>query len=358
MPSLPWAAVALGAGVLVAALVWLWAAASGAFDISRPELERRYRLPGSAFFRIGSTDYYYLVQGRGPALIMIPPPYLSLRAYDALADDLSRTYTVVRFDLPANGLTRMAAERGYSVDTIADDLAVLMTHLRLGRAAVLGSSSGALAAYHFAARHPDRVTRLILISPSGMPRTAVTNPNRPRGSRLRQWFEHRYRWKGFWREALNSQFTSGAQPPEGLIQTAYDMNRLQHRTREYYAQRAGYVVGRPDEVLSRVRSPTLILWGGANTIFSPLEAEVAELWLVNAPSMIIKYPKLGLYPWLEAPLPVERDVKAFLAGRLDDRLRVTARLPVAGVTSPRCAINPSPPRLAVTAPSIPEPPCR
>lgn len=320
------AAAALVLGVILGA--WFLAVAAGAFEISRVDLEQRYRLPGAQFFRIGQTDYYYLVQGRGPPLVMIPPPYLSLRAYDQIAADLARDHTVVRFDLPANGLTRMPHERGYSYDSIADDVPRLMDHLGVRRAGVLGSSSGAAIAYRFAARHPDRVTRLIIISPSGMPRTAETNPNRPRGSWLHEWVVHHYRSKGFWRDALEQEFTSQVRPSPWLVQMTYDMNRLRGRTHDYYGQRAGYSTGRPDEVLANVTAPTLILWGAANPVFSPLEAEVAELWLVNAPSLIIKYPGVGLYPSIEAPGAVARDVDAFLSGRLDDRLRMTARLPV------------------------------
>lgn len=320
----------LSAAAVAVALIagaWFVALATGRFEISRADLEQRYRLPGARFHRIGQTDYYYVVQGRGPPLVMIPPPYLSLRAYDQLAAALARDHTVVRFDLPGNGLTRMAHERGYSYDSVADDVPALMDHLAIPRAAVLGSSSGAAIAYHLAARHPRRVSRLIIISPSGMPRTAGTNPNRPRGSALHEWVVRHYRSKRFWRDALEQEFTSRVRPSPWLVQMTYDMNRLRRRTHDYYAQRTSYSTGRPDEVLSEVRTPTLILWGAANPVFSPLEAEVAELWLVNAPSLIIKYPGLGLYPSLEATEAVDADVEAFLSGSLDDRLRVTARLP-------------------------------
>ena len=49
-----------------------------------------------------------------------------------------------------------------SIERLADSLAALLTTLGIPRASVAGSSLGGFLAQHFAARHPDRVERLLL----------------------------------------------------------------------------------------------------------------------------------------------------------------------------------------------------
>ncbi|MGA1581515.1 MAG: hypothetical protein ACO35B_12625, partial [Luminiphilus sp.] len=55
------------------------------------------------------------------------------------------------------------------------------------------------------------------------------------------------------------------------------------------------------------------------------EANVFQLWLTGAPSMLIKYPKLGHYAYIEEPDLIAKDFEDFLLGRHDDELRITQR---------------------------------
>ena len=52
-----------------------------------------------------------------------------------------------------------------SWDLLADDVAALLDHLRLARAAIGGVSSGSAIAVRFALRYPERTTKLVIQSP-------------------------------------------------------------------------------------------------------------------------------------------------------------------------------------------------
>ncbi|MGC2744194.1 MAG: alpha/beta fold hydrolase, partial [Candidatus Angelobacter sp.] len=54
------------------------------------------------------------------------------------------------------------AQPGYSAVVDAEDLAALITKLRLGRVHVVGHSYGALTALFLASRHPELVRTLVL----------------------------------------------------------------------------------------------------------------------------------------------------------------------------------------------------
>jgi pimeloyl-ACP methyl ester carboxylesterase len=73
-------------------------------------------------------------------------------------------HNVLAVDLPGHGRTKGTALG--SVEAIADWIAALLDSVRVGAAALVGHSMGSLAALDCAARHGDRVTKLVLIGPA------------------------------------------------------------------------------------------------------------------------------------------------------------------------------------------------
>jgi pimeloyl-ACP methyl ester carboxylesterase len=80
--------------------------------------------------------------------------------YAPLAADLSPLWRVVALDQRGHGHSSHAPS--YSRDDYLRDIAALFAHLGIKQGALLGNSLGGVNAYQFAARHPDRVTALIL----------------------------------------------------------------------------------------------------------------------------------------------------------------------------------------------------
>lgn len=105
--------------------------------------------------------------GDGPAIVKVPS-YLSHLEYEASSPvwshwlgALSRGHRLIRYDLRGCGLSDWAVSE-VSVDACVRDLeAVTDTH-DLHEFALLGISAGAATAVAYAARHPERVTHLVL----------------------------------------------------------------------------------------------------------------------------------------------------------------------------------------------------
>ena len=89
------------------------------------------------------ADLYYEVRGTGPAVLLIMGATGDGGHFDQLADLLADEFTVITYDRRGNG--RSPAPAGWtttSPEEQADDAAALLEALRVGPAAVFGTSSG------------------------------------------------------------------------------------------------------------------------------------------------------------------------------------------------------------------------
>jgi 3-oxoadipate enol-lactonase len=99
---------------------------------------------------------------------------------DALADRLR----VVRFD--SAGAGRSPVTDGISITGHADDLAAVLDALEVNTAAVVGHSMGTLVVRELAARHPDKVSALVLLGAVREPAEAGRQAQRDRAAVLRE----------------------------------------------------------------------------------------------------------------------------------------------------------------------------
>jgi pimeloyl-ACP methyl ester carboxylesterase len=99
--------------------------------------------------------------GSGPPLLLMHGNEADHSMFDALTGYLAESYAVIAYDQRDCGQTENPAAP-YQLADLGDDAAALIAALRLERAHVYGSSLGGLVAQSLAARHPDRVDRLVL----------------------------------------------------------------------------------------------------------------------------------------------------------------------------------------------------
>jgi len=143
---------------------WLWTP-----DRSRGDLESKYlRAPGD-MLQVGQWRLHVRDSGpRGASpFILIHGFGASLQTWDSWAAQLERTHRVIRLDLPGSGLTPPDPAGDYTDARSMALLLALMDHLGLPRASFAGHSIGGRIAWTFAALHPGRVDRLVLVAPDG-----------------------------------------------------------------------------------------------------------------------------------------------------------------------------------------------
>jgi 3-oxoadipate enol-lactonase len=110
------------------------------------------------------ADLYYEVRGEGPPLLLISSTACDGEFWKPYqVPEFSRDHRVITYDQRGTGKTKTRSD-DYSTTRMAADAALLIEHLGLGPANVLGHSMGGRVAQLVALNHPHLVERLILAS--------------------------------------------------------------------------------------------------------------------------------------------------------------------------------------------------
>jgi pimeloyl-ACP methyl ester carboxylesterase len=114
------------------------------------------------FVETDGATIHVRVGGSGPAVVLLHGYGETGDMWAPLATDLAKDHTVIVPDLRGLGLSSKPAG-GFDKKTQAGDLAGVMTTLGVGQADVVAHDIGNMVAFQFAAQHPERVRRLVLI---------------------------------------------------------------------------------------------------------------------------------------------------------------------------------------------------
>lgn len=298
-------------GLLLAATlalaIWLWTP-----DRPIERLEARYADGPEDFFELAGTRIHIRDSGprEAPAIILLHGFGASLHTWEPWADALAEEFRVIRFDLPGGGLSGPDATGDYSDARSMEILRALMSDFGLARASLVGNSMGGRIAWRFAAEYPERVERLVLISPDGFASPGFEYGVAPEVPG----------WLGVMRyilprSALRANLKVAYADPQTLTAEAvtryHDLLRAPGN-RQALLDRMGQVVLVPPEpLLRRIEAPVLLLWGELDGMIPVANADDYLAALPDA--RLVSFADLGHVPHEEAPARTLVPVRAFLA---------------------------------------------
>ncbi|MBB4002286.1 MAG: alpha/beta hydrolase [Aurantimonas endophytica] len=293
------AALALG-------LYWLWTP-----DRSRVALEAAYMDSPDDMIEVDGVWLHVRDSGprEAPALIMLHGFGSSLHTWEPWAEALGDRYRVVRFDIPGTGLSGLDPTGDYSDERTLDVLRALMDRLAIDKATLIGNSMGGRFAWRFAAAHPERVERLVLISPDGFASHGLEYGKRPDVPAMVQLMRYVLP-RSMLRMNLVPAYADPLRLSEATVDRYYDL-LLAPGARDATIARMGQVeLVEPPPLLATITAPTLLLWGEKDAMI-PV-ANAADYQAALPDSRLVVLPDLGHVPHEEAPAEALVPVAAFL----------------------------------------------
>jgi pimeloyl-ACP methyl ester carboxylesterase len=296
-----------GAFVLVIAAMALWLYAP---DKQRAALEAaypgEYRTVDGLRLRLRDTG-----PESAPAVILLHGFGASLETWEPWAKALSGSYRVIRFDLPGSGLTGADPAGDYTDARAMKILNGLMDQLGVSRAVLIGNSLGGRIAWNFAASYPDRVTRLVLVSPDGFASPGFEYDKAPDVPLMMQALPY-VAPRGMLKSNLAAAYAHPENLPETTVTRYRDM-MLAPGVRTAMLARMGQTILRdPAPILRRIQTPTLLLWGEQDGMI-PI-SNSADYMRDLPHATLVPLPGLGHVPFEEDPARSLAPVTRFLAG--------------------------------------------
>lgn len=265
--------------------------------------------------RSGVRVHYTDTGGQGAQTVVLLHGFMaSLRDFDAWVPSLSLHHRVVRVDLPGMGLTAGGPSTRLDEEFVSQCLLELLDQLGVNQASLVGHSRGGYAAWAFAALHPERVNKLVLIASAGL--NQGHEPRRvPLSFKLAEyaWLKPVLRYVAA-RWLVRMTLTSLVHDPRHVttewVERAYRLMRLRGNRSTFLRLRP--FRDRPDlqARLPRIQVPTLIAWGSDDYL---IPVRHAHLFQSLMPQAVIKvYTGVGHYAIVEAGPILVRDVVDFL----------------------------------------------
>ncbi len=308
-----WAAWVL-LGLLTLAAVGV--AATWAPDQPVDALKARWAPPPSQFIAVQGMQVH--LRDEGPRddplpIVLLHGTSASLHTWDGWAEALRGQRRVIRFDLPAFGLTGPHPQGDYAIAAYVRFVAAVLDTLKVPRCVLAGNSLGGQIAWEVAAEQPQRVKQLVLVDAGGYDFKPLSVPigfwiARTPGVRLLM--EHTLPHAVI-EGSVRNVYGDPSKVTPGLVDR-YAAMTLREGNRHALALRMGQRLAGDESRIRALRLPTLVLWGGQDRLIPP---DNARRFAADIPgAQLVVFEPLGHVPQEEDPALTVAALRRFLDG--------------------------------------------
>jgi len=273
---------------------------------------------GGYFLVLDNLRIHYRVDGSitGEPILLIHGLFSSLNTWDEWVAVLSKTYRVIRFDLPGFGLSQLPENvTVYSLEskllvTIVDHL---LDHIGLKAVHIAGNSLGGYVSWSYAIHKPERVKTLNLIAPIAysqqlpFPLSLISAPLISKiVPYIRPTLTARIGLQCVYGDPsrINYARTKNSVDPDMSLDKRKNIVQVAVQLRKE-SKNISF-----SNKLKNIKQPTLIAWGEKDSL-TPVT--LAKRLISDIPdSKLIVYPNVGHIPMEEIPETTMSDYKDFL----------------------------------------------
>ncbi len=239
--------------------------------------------------RVGARDISFTEIGQGPAVFMLHgggPGASGVSNYSKNIESLSQKFRLVIPDMPGYGQSSKGVDGKDPFGDLAATMLGLMDLLGIQTAHVVGNSLGGACALRMALDHPERIGRLILMGPGGVDTTRSLPTDG-----LKALLDY-YSGEGPSIEKLRTFIQSylvydSSTVPENLIRDRYrasidpEVIASPPLRRPQGIPNFTKIDFTRDRRLSKLRTPTLVLWGTEDQVNRPSGAKSLQKRMPN-----------------------------------------------------------------------------
>ena len=300
----------LGIGIFLAVVIYN----ASYVDITAEELKKTYANAHSQFIDIEGMQVHYRDEGKGFPIVLIHGTGASLHTWDDWTTQLTKSFRVIRLDLPAFGLTGPSKHADYSIASYTKFLSQFLEKIKLDKFYLAGNSLGGNIAWNYAAEYPEKVLKLILIDASGLPTFTPQPPifKMAKTPILNSLFLY-ITPKFIIRKNIEQVYADKLKVTDALV-VRYHKMALRTGNRKAFIDRAKTDFNGAEKVnlvkLKSVKTPTLLIWGAKDTWIPLGNGKRMDSMLPNSKLVILE--NSGHVPMEENPKESLEFLKSFL----------------------------------------------
>ena len=301
--------------LIVVVFLGVYLYANIAYDKSVEELSKRWATEPSKFLSVAGMNIHYRDEGpksdKEP-IVLIHGTSASLHTWDGWVEVLTEQRRVIRFDLPAFGLTGPDPQNNYSIERYAEVVIAVLDALKIDKSVLAGNSLGGYIAWATAVFHPDRVSKLVLVDASGYPYDPESVPlafklsQNPLASRLLK----NVLPKSMVEKSVKNVYGNPDLVTDELVNRYYELSLREGNRSALKARFEQTLPGALMDKIGTINVPTLLIWGRKDKLIPLKFGKRFKQEIVN--SQLIVFDDLGHVPHEENPQKTVLAVLNFL----------------------------------------------
>ncbi|KIQ60372.1 MULTISPECIES: alpha/beta fold hydrolase [Pseudomonas] len=246
----------------------------------------------------------------GPTLVILHGLGASKDQWGPAILGMARRHPCLFVDLPGHGQSLYAPSAGYGPQALLAALEGLLDKVVEGPFVLVGSSLGGCVAGLYAARHPQRVSHLVLLAPAGLGPNALGPALQAGLQGQGSVFGYRTveEMRQFWRLLFRQPPRVGGRLAQAMAASGRArFAAVQRVVEDFRREGLDVLLDRLPQIVSR----TLVIWGQHDQVFLPATLDHLLQQLPDARGQLIE--DSGHVPYLERGAEVVTAITGFIS---------------------------------------------